>query len=267
MEQGTDSHGWGHRAIKGDTHMTISAVRHDYVPDIMVRLPGAASPTPSVPARTSQVQLLASRTTGAVGGAVGGAAQLGTMQIAQVLQGLVEVLTKLVQLVQQMRLPGGGGSVTPPGGTPCPTPFSAGAQAASAPPASSGTGEDHAFEQRVIELVNQERARYGLRPLSYNAVLDRASESHNAVQVQTRTMAHKNLGDGDPGSRIRSMGYYGAWGENVAVGQRTPEQVVREWMNSPTHRANILNASFTRIGVAYGQTSDGHSFWTQTFGA
>jgi uncharacterized protein YkwD len=53
----------------------------------------------------------------------------------------------------------------------------------------------------------------------------------------------------------------------VAVGQRSPDQVVNEWMNSPTHRANILNPNFRQMGVSYGTTSDGFPYWTQSFGS
>ena len=129
------------------------------------------------------------------------------------------------------------------------------------------TGEDHAFEQRVIQLVNVQRALNGLSLLRYDARLDTASERHNTVQAQTRTMAHSGIGDGDPGSRIRATGFANAWGENVATGQRSAEQVVAEWMASPGHRRNILDPDFTRIGVAFGTDASGRTFWAQSFGA
>lgn len=136
-----------------------------------------------------------------------------------------------------------------------------------APIAPTSTSEDHEFEQRVLELVNQERAKYGLRALVYNGVLDRAAEKHNAQQVRTQTMAHDGIGDGTPGERIRAEGFRSAWGENVAVGQRSPEQVVREWMASPSHRANILNPNFRQLGVAFQVGTNGVPFWAQEFGA
>jgi uncharacterized protein YkwD len=127
--------------------------------------------------------------------------------------------------------------------------------------------EDHAYEQAVLDRVNAVRQQHGLRPVTFNALLDVAAERHNQVQVQTDTMAHIGIGDGDPGSRIRAAGFSGQWGENVAVGQRSPDQVVNEWMNSPTHRANILNPNFRQMGVSYGTTSDGFPYWTQSFGS
>ncbi len=128
-------------------------------------------------------------------------------------------------------------------------------------------GEDHAFEQRVLELVNVQRAANGLGTLAYDARLDAASERHNAVQAATRSMAHEGIGDGDPGSRIRATGFTGAWGENVATGQLTPEQVVREWMASPGHRRNILDPNYRRLGVSYTVGADGRTYWAQSFGS
>ncbi len=131
----------------------------------------------------------------------------------------------------------------------------------------SAPREDHAFEQQVLVLVNQQRALHGLAPLAYDSRLDLASERHNQVQAATRSMAHSGIGDGDPGSRIRATGFTGAWGENVATGQLTPEQVVSEWMASPGHRRNILDPNYRRLGVAYGQAADGRTYWAQSFGA
>ncbi len=127
--------------------------------------------------------------------------------------------------------------------------------------------EDHVFEQRVLELVNAQRAANGLGALVYDSRLDLASERHNMVQATTRSMAHEGLGDGDPGSRIRAAGFNGSWGENVATGQLSPEQVVAEWMASPGHRRNILDSNFRRLGVSYGTSVDGRTFWAQSFGA
>lgn len=128
-------------------------------------------------------------------------------------------------------------------------------------------GEDHAYEQRVLELVNQQRAANGLGALAYDSRLDLASERHNLVQGMTRSMAHQGLGDADPGTRIRATGFTGSWGENVATGQLTPEQVVAEWMASPGHRRNILDPNFHRLGVSYGTGADGRTYWAQSFGA
>lgn len=126
--------------------------------------------------------------------------------------------------------------------------------------------EDHAFEQRVVDLVNQIRAQNGLGQLAYDVRLDRAAEQHTAHMGNVDVMAHDNIGDGTPAERIAANGFLNAWGENVAVGQTSPEQVVAEWMASPGHRANILNASYTHIGVGYGVNNAGRPYWAQEFG-
>jgi uncharacterized protein YkwD len=132
---------------------------------------------------------------------------------------------------------------------------------------SSGDKEDHAFEQRVLELINVERAKYGLSPVRYNGALDNASEKHAEHMAIVGKMAHDGIGDGDPGERIRAEGFRKAWGENVATGQTSPEQVVREWMASPGHRRNILDPNYQQMGVAYVTASNGRSYWAQSFGA
>ncbi|MCW2973869.1 MAG: SCP-like extracellular [Thermoleophilia bacterium] len=129
------------------------------------------------------------------------------------------------------------------------------------------SGEGATFEQRVLELLNQQRAAYGLGQLSYSAQLDAAATGHNAQMMATGSMAHEGIGDGDPQSRVRATGFAGAWGENVAVGQTTPEQVVAEWMASPGHRRNILDPTYTQVGNAYGVAASGRPFWAQSFGA
>lgn len=129
------------------------------------------------------------------------------------------------------------------------------------------SGEDHAFEAKVLELVNKERAKAGLSPVRYNGTLDNAAEKHARHMGLVGRMAHDGIGDGDPGERIRAEGFRRGWGENVATGQSSPEQVVREWMNSPSHRRNILDPNFRSLGVAYTTAANGRSYWAQAFGS
>lgn len=127
--------------------------------------------------------------------------------------------------------------------------------------------EDGAFEQRVLDLVNVERVRAGLQPLTYQRQLDAASEGHAVQMARAGTMAHVGIGDGDPGSRILAQGFRNAWGENLATGQLSPEQVVREWMASPGHRRNIMDPNYRFLGVSYTTGADGRTYWAQSFGA
>ncbi|MBA3398727.1 MAG: CAP domain-containing protein [Acidimicrobiia bacterium] len=76
-------------------------------------------------------------------------------------------------------------------------------------------------------------------------------------------MSHEGSDGSDPGTRIRRQGHrYSTWGENVAAGYRTANDVMRGWMNSPGQRANILNGRFTDIGIGLATSADGTRYWT-----
>ncbi|MGW5427177.1 CAP domain-containing protein [Streptomyces sp. NPDC004059] len=117
---------------------------------------------------------------------------------------------------------------------------------------------------RVVQLVNAERAKVGCHPLTVNAKLTKAAQAHSADMAAHRNMSHTGSDGSSPGDRITRAGYtWSAYGENVAYGYATPEQVMTGWMNSPGHRANILNCSYKEIGVGLAQPG---SYWTQDFG-
>lgn len=119
------------------------------------------------------------------------------------------------------------------------------------------------FEAEVIRLVNKERASRGIKPLGHNWELSRVARYKSMDMRNNGYFSHTSPTYGSPFQMIKSFGIdYRTAGENIAKGQRTPEQVVSAWMNSSGHRANILNSSFTSIGVGY--NSDGH-YWTQMF--
>ncbi|WP_433324467.1 CAP domain-containing protein [Spirillospora sp. CA-294931] len=131
-----------------------------------------------------------------------------------------------------------------------------------APSAGSGVGS---AARQVIALTNAERAKHGCRAVVSEARLQRAAQRHSADMVARRFFDHTNPDGKGPGERITAAGYrWSTYGENIAAGQRTPADVVRAWMNSPGHRANILNCSFKEIGVGL---SGGTPHWTQKFGA
>lgn len=78
--------------------------------------------------------------------------------------------------------------------------------------------------------------------------------------------SHTSQDGSGPGDRITDAGYrWSTYGENIAKGQRTPAAVMDSWMNSPGHRANILNCSFKELGVGV-EDSPGGIVWTQDFG-
>ena len=120
-----------------------------------------------------------------------------------------------------------------------------------------------AFESEVIRLVNEQRAQNGLKPLTANWELSRVARYKSQDMVDNRYFSHTSPTYGSPFQMIRNFGIsFRTAGENIAYGQRTPQAVVNAWMNSSGHRANILNASYTQIGVGY--VANGH-YWTQMF--
>ncbi|MFF4547804.1 CAP domain-containing protein [Streptomyces sp. NPDC001435] len=117
---------------------------------------------------------------------------------------------------------------------------------------------------RIVQLVNAERAKVGCSALTLNATLSKAAQAHSDDMAAHQNMSHTGSDGSSPGDRITRAGYtWSAYGENVAYGYSTPEQVMAGWMASPGHKANILNCSFKEIGVGLAQPN---SFWTQDFG-
>jgi uncharacterized YkwD family protein/spore coat assembly protein SafA len=122
------------------------------------------------------------------------------------------------------------------------------------------------IEKKVIELVNQERVKAGLKPLKYNWELCRIARYKSMDMRDRNYFSHESPIYGSPFNMIRSFGLsYRTAGENIAAGQTTPYEVVRSWMNSPGHRQNILNGSFTEIGVGYASGGAYRHYWTQMF--
>ena len=119
------------------------------------------------------------------------------------------------------------------------------------------------YESEVIRLVNQVRAENGLKALSPNWELSRVARYKSEDMARNGYFSHTSPTYGTPFQMIRAFGLsFRSAGENIAYGQRTPAAVMDAWMNSSGHRANILNASYTQIGVGY--CADGR-YWTQMF--
>lgn len=106
-------------------------------------------------------------------------------------------------------------------------------------------------------LLNRERAQHGLRPLRDNSRLGRAAHNHSSDMVASNVFSHSSSNGSAPAGRVRSAGYLSgahAWmvGENIGWGQASlasPASMVRMWMHSPGHRANILQGAFRDIGI------------------
>lgn len=119
------------------------------------------------------------------------------------------------------------------------------------------------YEQQVADLVNAERAKAGLPALKLNWELSRVARIKSQDMHDKKYFSHQSPTYGSPFDMIKKFGIsYRAAGENIAQGYATPQAVMTGWMNSPGHRANILNSSFTQIGVGY--FKDGN-YWTQMF--
>lgn len=120
----------------------------------------------------------------------------------------------------------------------------------------------------VQALTNAERAAAGLPPLAPDPRLTVAAQRHSEDMVARDFYAHTTPEGGEPWDRARAAGSrHRGIGENIACGQRTPEEVVRGWMNSPGHRANILKPEFSHLGIGYATGSRAGTYWTQLFGS
>ncbi|MCY8317569.1 CAP domain-containing protein [Bacillus vallismortis] len=119
------------------------------------------------------------------------------------------------------------------------------------------------YEKKVVELTNAERQKQGLKPLQIDETLSKSARAKSQDMKDKNYFDHQSPTYGSPFDMMKSFGIsYKTAGENIAKGQKTPEEVVKAWMNSEGHRKNILNANFTHIGVGYVESG---SYWTQQF--
>jgi uncharacterized YkwD family protein len=147
-----------------------------------------------------------------------------------------------------------------PAPAPVQEPAKAPAQEQVSAPVSSAVS---AYEQKVVELTNQERAKNGLKPLALDTELSKVAREKSRDMQSKGYFSHTSPTYGSPFDMMKKFGIsYRSAGENIAMGQRTPEEVVKAWMNSSGHRANILNSSYTHIGVGHVATGN---YWTQMF--
>ena len=121
-------------------------------------------------------------------------------------------------------------------------------------------------EDEVIRLVNVERSKQGLQLLTKNWELCRVARYKSADMANKGYFSHTSPTYGSPFKMMESFGIrFSSAGENIAYGQRTPQEVMNGWMNSPGHRSNILSPSYTQIGVGMAKNSSGVLYWTQMF--
>lgn len=129
----------------------------------------------------------------------------------------------------------------------------------------TNTGASTSIEMEVVRLVNIERQKEGLAPLTYSEELSKVARIKSQDMANNKYFSHNSPTYGDPFTMMKSFGIqYKTAGENIAKGYSSAQSVMNGWMNSSGHRANILNPSFGKIGVGY-VNINGTTYWTQMF--
>jgi uncharacterized protein YkwD len=134
----------------------------------------------------------------------------------------------------------------------------------------SGLLPDTQFDRmarEVLSLTNQERAKLGLSPLTWNDTLAQVGTAHCQDMIDKNYFAHNSPDGKGPPDRATAAGYQ--WtriGENIAAGYTTAAEVMKGWMNSPDHKENILRPQFRELGVGLRQAADKRIYWAQEFG-
>ncbi len=120
-----------------------------------------------------------------------------------------------------------------------------------------------------MTLTNAERSRAGLAAYRQNGQLMQAAQLHADQMASLARMDHVLPGARypNPADRLAAAGYrWSAYAENVAMGQRSPAEVLGSWMQSSGHRGNILSGTLTEMGAGYATDSAGRAYWVQVFG-
>ena len=122
------------------------------------------------------------------------------------------------------------------------------------------------YQQQVLDLVNAERTKRGISALTLDSNLSSVATKKSQDMVNKNYFDHTSPTYGSPFDMMKQFGIsYRTAGENIAKGQKTPQEVVTAWMNSEGHRKNILNPNFTNLGVGITKDSKGTTYWTQMF--
>jgi len=125
-------------------------------------------------------------------------------------------------------------------------------------------GPDSGVQQRVLALVNENRRHGGCRDLTLDRRLIGAASEHAADMARHDYFAHESRDGDDAGDRVRDSGYrWRRYGENIARGSGSPHDVVDDWMNSPPHRANIMDCRLHEVGLGLALADDHTAYWVQ----
>lgn len=135
-------------------------------------------------------------------------------------------------------------------------------------PSCESPAQEDSWAAEILARVNAERAAEGLDPVIWNDTLAQQATQYACEMIHWDFFDHVNPVTGSTlGDRADEFGYdYSIIGENLAAGQVTPEQAMRDWMDSPGHRANILEPRFTELGIGVRVGGSYGTYWVQEFG-
>jgi uncharacterized protein YkwD len=135
-----------------------------------------------------------------------------------------------------------------------------------ASPASAAGADVAKLQGDIVYLTNKQRSLHGCGALRVDARLTAASTAHSAFMAQSGAFSHIGRGGSNFAFRIKTAHYPRPFSENIAFGYRTGVDVVKAWMASPEHRANMLNCKATTVGVGAVFSANGTPYFTQDFG-
>lgn len=133
-------------------------------------------------------------------------------------------------------------------------------------PASAAPVSVATLQADIAILTNKQRAANGCRPVKVDARLNTAARAHSAYMARTGAFSHTGSGGSTFDNRIKAASYPRPLSENIAFGYRSGADVIKAWMASPAHRANILNCKATTVGVGAVYGAGGNPYYTQDFG-
>ncbi|MFF5961032.1 CAP domain-containing protein [Streptomyces luteogriseus] len=133
------------------------------------------------------------------------------------------------------------------------------------PGASAALSGESSAAAQVLSLVNEERAKVGCSPVAAGSALTALAQSYSEDMAARGFFDHTDPDGRTPWDRAEKAGISNLGGENIARGQADAAAVMDAWMNSPGHRANILNCDFKTLGVGV-ELGSGGPWWTQNFG-
>ena len=120
--------------------------------------------------------------------------------------------------------------------------------------------------EAVLKLVNAERKKAGLQPLTLSEKLTNIAYTKAKDMAEKNYFSHQSPTYGSPFEMLKQFGVsFSAAGENIAAGQKSAEEVMNSWMNSSGHKANILNKNYTQLGVGFYRGGSYGTEWVQLF--